>query len=238
MLATVSLRKLGQDCVLSGPWLCRELSWISDLQGRVWAAAAPCGPARPRARVAGLSGLSLTLLDPVGGGCPSLFFRPSPVSLQALIRAAFGVAPAPSSLQSLWILLLPTSPPWLLPHEEPPQAALLFSLPGPWAGWAPQGSASSDLASSLPWCHQVVAGLVSSAGETGPRLGASLLHVVEQSGLSPRRPPGERDLDFRVVAQSSPKRRIQEGRSGKGGRPDLESAHCCHPTSGRTRWRA
>ena len=53
MLATVSLRKLGQDCVLSGPWLCRELSWISDLQGRVWAAAAPCGPARPRARPRG-----------------------------------------------------------------------------------------------------------------------------------------------------------------------------------------
>lgn len=78
MLATVSLRKLGQDCVLSGPWLCRELGWIRDLQGRVWAVAAPCGPARPRARVAGLSGLSLTLLDPVGGGLSFFIFPAQP----------------------------------------------------------------------------------------------------------------------------------------------------------------
>ena len=33
MIATVSLCKLGQDRVLSGPCLCRELGWISDLQG-------------------------------------------------------------------------------------------------------------------------------------------------------------------------------------------------------------
>ena len=108
--ATVSLCKLGQDCVFSGPCLCRELGWISDLPGCVWAAAAPCGPARPWAWVTGLSGLSVTLLAPVGGGCPSSFFWPSPVSLQMLMRAAFGVSPEPSSLQSLWVLLLPTSP--------------------------------------------------------------------------------------------------------------------------------
>ena len=65
-----------------------------------------------------------------------------------------------------------------------------------------------------------MAGLESPSGETGPRLGVSLLHVVQESGLSPRCAPGERDLDFQVVALSSPKRRIQEGESGKGGRPD------------------
>ena len=127
---------------------------------------------------------------------------------------------------------------YLLPHKEPPQAALLLSLTGLWAGWAPQGSASSDLTSSLSCCQQIMAGLASSAGETGPGLGISLLRVVEESGLSPPHLPGERDLDLQVVALSSPKRRIQEGGSGKGGRPDLGSAHCCHPTSGRTRQRA
>lgn len=110
MIATVSLCKLGQDRVLSGPCLCRELGWISDLQGCMWAAAAPCGPARPRAQVTGLSGLSLILLHPVGERRPASSSRPSPVSLQTLIRATFGVAPEPSSLQSLWVLLLPTSP--------------------------------------------------------------------------------------------------------------------------------
>lgn len=127
---------------------------------------------------------------------------------------------------------------YLLPHKEPPQAALLLSLAGPWAGRAPQGSASSDLTSSLSCCHQTVAGLEPSAGETGPGLGVSLLHVVQESGLSPRHAPGEGDLDFQVVVLSSPKRRIQEGGSGKGGRPDLESAHSCHPTKGRTPQRA
>lgn len=128
---------------------------------------------------------------------------------------------------------------YLLPHKEPPQAALLLSLAGGlWAGWAPQDSASSDLTSSLSCCHQTVAGLESSVGETGPGLDISLLHVVQESGLSPRCAPGERDLDFQVVALSSPKRRIQEGESGKGGTPDLESAHSCHPTMGRTPHRA
>ena len=96
MIATVSLCKLGQDRVLSGPCLCRELGWISDLQGCMWAVAAPCGPARPRAQVTGLSGLSVTLLDPVGEGRPASFFRPSPVSLQTL-EFAISLGPAASN---------------------------------------------------------------------------------------------------------------------------------------------
>ena len=83
-----------------------------------------------------------------------------------------------------------------------------------------------------------MAGLESPAGESGRRLGVSLLHVVQESGLSPRCAPGERDLDFQVVALSSPKCRIQDRESGKGGRPDLESARSCHPTTGRTPQRA
>lgn len=55
---------------------------------------------------------------------------------------------------------------YLLPHKEPPQAALLLSLTGLWAGWAPQGSASSDLTSSLSCCQQIMAGLASSAGSS------------------------------------------------------------------------